>query len=228
MNPQTQKKRQGASLPKDPNTLQIEQASENENPDIAVSRAALRPDVRAASIIKGFSSRQVFPEMNLMGLVNELRDQSKAVQGGDLARAESMLIVQAHTLDAIFGELARRATLNMGQQLDAFERYMRLALKAQSQCRTTLETLAEIKAPRPVAFVKQANIANGPQQVNNGSFATCTRPGAHAREIQSTQNQLSGGTHELLPDTRASGDASRIDPTLETLEEIDRAKVSRG
>ena len=224
----TKPKKAGPALPKDPNTLQIEQASENENPDIAVSRAALRPDVRAASIIKGFSSRQVFPEMNLMGLVNELRDQSKAVQGGDLARAESMLIVQAHTLDAIFGELARRATLNMGQQLDAFERYMRLALKAQSQCRTTLETLAEIKAPRPVAFVKQANIANGPQQVNNGSFATCTRPGAHAREIQSTQNQLSGGTHELLPNARASGIASGTHTAMEAVGEIDRAEIRRG
>jgi len=30
---------------------------------------------------------------------------------------------------------------------------------AQSQCRTTLEALAEIKNPRAVAFLKQANIA---------------------------------------------------------------------
>jgi hypothetical protein len=37
-----------------------------------------------------------------------------------------------------------------------------LALKAQSQCRATLETLAAIKNPQPVAFVRQANIAHGP------------------------------------------------------------------
>jgi len=30
-----------------------------------------------------------------------------------------------------------------------------LALKAQAQCRATLQTLAEIKNPHPVAFVKQ-------------------------------------------------------------------------
>jgi hypothetical protein len=35
--------------------------------------------------------------------------------------------------------------------------YLRLGLKAQSQCRATLETLAAIKNPRPVAFVQQAN-----------------------------------------------------------------------
>ena len=49
--------------------------------------------------------------------------------------------------------------------------YLRLALKAQGQCRATLETLATIKNP-PTVFARQANIANGPQQVNNGvSFA---------------------------------------------------------
>ena len=31
-----------------------------------------------------------------------------------------------------------------------------------------MEALAEMKNPHPVAFVKQANIAHGPQQVNNG------------------------------------------------------------
>lgn len=40
-------------------------------------------------------------------------------------------------------------------------------LKAQSQCRATLETLAAIKVG-PAIFARQANIAHGPQQVNNG------------------------------------------------------------
>ena len=58
------------------------------------------------------------------------------------------------------------AALNMGEYPQAFERYMQLALKAQSQCRATLETLAAIKNP-PIVYARQANIANGPQQVNN-------------------------------------------------------------
>lgn len=52
--------------------------------------------------------------------------------------------------------------------------------KCSTQCRATLETLAEIKNPRPVVFVRQANIANGPQQVNNGS----TRPWRRRRAIR--------------------------------------------
>jgi hypothetical protein len=41
-------------------------------------------------------------------------------------------------------------------------------VKGQAQCRATLEALAEIKNPGPVAFVEQANITNGAQQVKNG------------------------------------------------------------
>ena len=54
----------------------------------------------------------------------------------------------------------------MGEYIEASEKYMKLELKAQAQCRATIETLAAIKNP-PVVFAKQANIANGPQQVNN-------------------------------------------------------------
>ena len=44
----------------------------------------------------------------------------------------------------------------MNEHLPAAETYMRLALKAQSQCRATLETLANIKNP-PTVFARQAN-----------------------------------------------------------------------
>ena len=98
---------------------------------------------------------------------------------------------------------------------------MRMALRAQSQCRATLETLAAIKNP-PIVYARQANVTTGPQQINNGT-ATPSR----MREIETEQSQLSEGTHELLPDARASGNASRVNPTLETLGEIDRAEVPR-
>jgi hypothetical protein len=59
---------------------------------------------------------------------------------------------------------------------------MRMAMRAQNQCRMTLETLATIKNP-PVVYAKQANINNGgQQQVNNGveptggNEASCVSP----------------------------------------------------
>ena len=64
--------------------------------------------------------------------------------------------------------MARRAAVSVGDYINATEVYLRLALEAQTQCRATIQTLFEIKNPQPVAFVRQENIANRPQQVNNG------------------------------------------------------------
>jgi len=126
----------------------------------------LDPCVVGAGTLKEYSPQLKNGAAELGNLVGELACQIRAVNGGDLRRAESMLMVQAHTLDAIFNNLAGRAALNMGEYPDAVDRYMRLALKAQSQCRATLETLAVVKNPQPVAFVRQANIGYH-QQVNN-------------------------------------------------------------
>lgn len=82
--------------------------------------------------------------------------------------------------------LARRAHMNMDKYLDATDRYMRLALKAQGQCRATLETLANLKNP-PVVVARQANIANGPQQVNNTM-------NAGAENLKFGQNELAKRT----------------------------------
>lgn len=96
------------------------------------------------------------------------------LRGGNMESAEAMLMSQAISLNAIHAELARRAHMSMGSHMDSFERYLRLALKTQNQCRATLDTLANIRRPAPV-FAKQANISHGPQQVNNGIQLAATR-----------------------------------------------------
>jgi len=50
--------------------------------------------------------------------------------------------------------------------------HMRLAFKAQSQARATIETSAEIKNPHQFAFVKQANIF-AVQELLSGPFSMC-------------------------------------------------------
>ncbi len=132
-------------------------------------------------------AKPVMGELHLAECVSALRAKAGAVNRGDLSSAESMLIEQAAALNAIFGELTRRSAMNMGEYLDAAARYMRLALKAQSQCRATLETLAAIKAG-PAIFARQANIAHGPQQVNNGLAPSNARAG----ETESAKTKLMG------------------------------------
>jgi hypothetical protein len=151
-----------------------------------IARNVLRPSVRAAVTTQAFSKQ--FGELDLNRLVEELAAQAKSVNDGNLQRPEAMLIAQAHTLEAVFHELLRRAALNMGECLGAAETYTRLALKAQSQCRATLETLATIKNPTSVSIVRQANIAHGPQQVNNAPAPVAEH--SCARESENRPNEL--------------------------------------
>ena len=100
-------------------------------------------------------------------VIEELRKQAEAVAQSDLSILEPILTSQAHILNTIFNDLSQITRQNLSSNLEAFDRLLRLALRAQTQCRATLETLAEIKNPTSVTFVRQANIAHGPQQVNN-------------------------------------------------------------
>lgn len=124
----------------------------------------LSPTIQSAVAIEAWS--KFAGTVDLAELVDDLRERVKKVQGGDMQPVEAMLMGQAMTLETIFTSLARRATSQ--EYLKQFQAYLGMALKAQAQCRATLEALAEIKNPRPVAFVKQANISGGHQQVNNG------------------------------------------------------------
>ena len=148
-------------------------------------------------------------EADLQALVNDLGEQTKNVQAGDMRPVEGMLYRQAKTLETMFTSLARRAANQDG--LKQFQVNLTLALKAQAQCRATLEALAEIKNPRTVQFVKQANMTTGPQQVNNGPVASRTET------IESEQNKLLGADHGNYLDTRAQGATSRVNQTVEAV-----------
>jgi hypothetical protein len=90
-------------------------------------------------------------------------------------------MAQAHALETIFNALAQRVAQNMGAgYMEATETYLRLALKAQSQCRTTIEALGELKQPQSTNFIEQQNVANQ-QRENNGSETSTPGP-PRARE----------------------------------------------
>ena len=156
-------------------------------------------------------------EADLQELCNDLGEQTLKVQDGDMRPVEGMLYRQAKTLETMFTSLARRAADQDG--LKQFQVNLTLALKAQAQCRATLEALAEIKNPRPVQFVKQATMTTGPQQVNNAYAGTQSHSGIQsgAGNIQSEQNKLLESDHGNYLDTRAQGAASRVNQTVEAV-----------
>jgi hypothetical protein len=164
-------------------------------------------------------------ELSLTDMVASLREHGEAVNRGDLAAAERMLNAQAVALNTIFGELARRAALNMGTYMGATESYLRLALKAQSQSRATIETLAAIKNP-PTVFARQANIAHGPQQVNNGAeppradhYAPGCAGETHSAPTELLEDPMHGRT-QLDPATAPA--TSRAHSHLAPMAAIDR------
>ena len=159
-----------------------------------IANAALGPTVNAGLTIKRITARDGTwnnANASVTALVQELGAQNSAVKCGDLGRAEEMLLAQAHTLDALFHSMVARSLANSeAGNLDGSETYMRLALRAQSQSRATLETLSVVKNPPSVAFVRQANIANGPQQVNNGHGPAPSGPVARAGENSNSRSKL--------------------------------------
>lgn len=176
-------------------------------------RKALDPLANAAGTMPCYSVNVLGFELGLHELVDELDRQATAVARGDLSRPESMLLAQAHTLDAIFCKLMVMARENMFQDSDKVERYMRIALKAQGQCRATLEALAGMKNP-PVVIARQANVANGPQQVNNDFTGAIL--GEPAR------NKLLEQSHGERLDFGTAGQAIGSDPAMATVGAIHR------
>lgn len=182
----------------------------NQTPDQLMAEVAATPAMTAGTVLTNFS-KGTFGELSLTDAIDVLKDKIGAVQQGDMKEAEAMLTGQAFALNTIFTELARRSALNMGEYLDASERYMRLALKAQSQCRATLETLATVKNP-PVVFAKQANVTTGPQQINNGVAAP-----SRAKENQTEPNKLLETHDGQRMDTGTTGAAVGADTAMATV-----------
>ena len=147
---------------------------------------ALSSSISAAVVTEAYL-RPVYGKdtLNLHGIAHSLSSSAQALQGDTpLRQVEEMLLAQANALNAMFTSLAERATKQ--EYMKNMEAFTRLALKAQSQCRATLETLADIKQPRHVVIAQQANLAHQ-QQVNNGTAGQPSSAPAHAPQALAHQ-----------------------------------------
>lgn len=204
----------------DPNALRVEvQPDDNKSEKLA----ALATDGALTAItLQAYAGGG--KELGVTELLAAMRKAGDETVAGELGRFERVLTNQFLTLDALFNNLAQRS----GRQ-DSFkgiEVLMRLALKAQAQARATAETLALIKNPMP--YIRQANIANGPQQVNNGSFQNSTRTRASAAKTQTPPNELLEHQHGNTLDIGAQAATGRADPAMATVETKHRPTNPRG
>ena len=126
--------------------------------------------------------------------VGELSTKSVKESSKDL---EYMLTSQAIALDSIFNRLAVQAQASVGKHPKVVDTYLRLALKAQSQCRATAETLAVLKSPRQ--YINQTNVA-GAMQIN------IDMENAHVDRRAESQDAASDSRVEALGEIYGSQD----------------------
>jgi hypothetical protein len=168
------------------NTIIAEATSEKSMARV-VAEVALSSYATNGLTTQAFTDK--FGDLDIQEVIGVMKGRQAQVRSGDLSLLENMLTAQVFTLNALFNKLAQRSGLNMGEHLGAADTYMRLALKAQAQCRSTIEAINEIKNPSSATFVRQANIGNA-VQVNNGQNLSSTHAGARMEKNQTEPNKL--------------------------------------
>ena len=146
-------------------------------------------------------------------VVEQLMLSSDRVNDGNIQEIEDMLMTQAKMLDHVFYDaLEQLSSLRM---INHIEVYSNLAFRAQSQCRKTLSTLAELKHPRRVMFVKQQNNTVN-QQINN------SLENGNSGKIKNVANELLKDINHEALDSRGAPTTIRANKEMEALE------ISRG
>lgn len=194
----------------DPTALRLEQGK-NETSRQVVARAFVGPFSRhghvAANLCATITS--ALPAADQAGLTEyawEMKGRAQKVAAGDLGVLSDLLTAQALTLDGIFTEMARRSVGNMGEYLDAAERYMRLALKAQAGSRATLEALAKLHQPREQT-VRHVHVNEGGQAIVADQFHQHAGGQGNGNSVKQSDATGAAGRGAALPSPDAIGQA---------------------
>ena len=111
------------------------------------ARQAVDPSFTNAAAVAAFWAGDA-ETIDAQAAYDAIHAQVQAVRNGALASVEATLVAQAIALNGVFVDLARRGQASLGKLGQGAERLLRLAFKAQNQCRATLYTLANV-ASRP-------------------------------------------------------------------------------
>lgn len=133
-----------------------------------LAEMAINPVAHGLAAVQQFS-KGTFGAQDTTELFHVLSDQVTAAKRGDLQHQRAMLAGQASALNAIFTEMARRAGCNMSEYVQATQLYLGMALKAQAQCRSTIESLDRLSNGH-VQTVKHVHVNEGGQAVIADQF----------------------------------------------------------
>lgn len=129
------------------------------------ARHGLLAEIAAGRVLHGLETQHK-PE--LLEFTRALKERSDRAATGDKSQASALLFAQALSLDAIYTEYARIALRNI-EKGDATERYLRLALRAQTASRAALEAHGKLHQPR-TQTVRHVHVTDGGQAVIAGEI----------------------------------------------------------
>jgi len=195
-------------MPESKSTDQLKlKAVSNEPSGRTVSRHALDPAHRSSISHYEISDKEWYSsEISINDLVDELENLTESLSKSSSRDSKRMLAAQSVLLDKLFNMLSVKGALNAkaGNLAYATE-YMKLALKAQANCRTTLQAISEINTPRQQ--ISQINMAENQQVIN-----------------EFPPNELSGGSDELRTYRGSQRGSAPADSKVETLVEVNRSE----
>jgi len=113
-----------------------------------IAQQAVDPCVTNSAVVAAFGQGTSGGAIDPQASYEAVRAQVLDVRDGGFSAAEATLVGQATALNAIFAEMARRGQAALRRPGIASERYLRLAMRAQAQCRATLHELRNM-ADRP-------------------------------------------------------------------------------
>lgn len=178
---------------------------EGENAGRVLARVMLDPQARNANLAMAFGSPLFGDKQrpDLEQATAALADEVRGAIGGDLSISSRILASHAVVLDTIFTEMARRSGANLGQYPEAAERYMRLALKAQASCRSTLEALGRLHQPREQT-VRHVHVNEGGQAVIADQFHHYTGGQEFEKSVKQSHATRKASQSAALPCQNAS------------------------
>lgn len=198
-----------ANQPKAPTKGRKDQLTVKSEPD--KSEARNLADVALSAAANGMAATRLFArgsfgDLGTTELFESHIDRCKAAKAGDLGNQKAMLAAQADALNSIFTEMARRAALNMGEYIGATETYLRLGLKAQAQCRATIEALDSLTSGR-VQTVKHVHVNEGGQAIVADQFHQHTGGKENGKSNEQPHATGTSGQSAALPSPDPIGPA---------------------
>lgn len=192
------------------------QKKNDESEEVAVARMVSSPEFNSAftnNLLNGAGSvLSEAPSLNAM--IDYLE---AACTSGDTG--ERALTAQAIMLDKLFNHLLQSAFGgDASKSMSHIELWLKYALRAQSQCRATYDTVSAIRHPRVQLVREQYNARN--MQVNN-SLTT--------EQIRNPPNELTEKlSDDIFNDTRTKRSGCHKDTQESAVAEINGAEQRRG